>query len=72
MRTIRRPLPALPIMAPLWEDLNTRGATKSLEKTIAGLSEYHDALHVRAKAATAELIARYRQAPSDCLTILPA
>jgi hypothetical protein len=35
------------------------------------LSTYRNALHRRLAAATAELIARYREEPSQCLIALP-
>ena len=72
MRATRRSLPAIPAMAPVWAPVDAPKAAAALEKTIAALSIYHDALISTTKAATAELIARYRQTPSDCLKILPA
>jgi len=72
VHTARRPLPALPVLAPLWADVTERGADRRLEKAIDGLERYHAALSFLSRAATAEVIARYRQTPSDCLAILPA
>lgn len=81
-RATRRSLPALPSLATLWLALPPRPgdlgsdadrlAIEALETTVEALGQYQAALSDLAKAATAELIARYRQTPSDCLTILPA
>jgi hypothetical protein len=72
MNTSRRALPPLPTSSSVWIDLTTSDAADTLTKVIAELEIYREALATTAKGATAELIARYRQTPSDCLAILPA
>lgn len=72
MHTSRRALPSLPSLAAVWSDLADEDADATLERMIDELEEYREALSTTTKAATAELIARYRQTPSDCLAILPA
>lgn len=71
-------IPPLPDLVELWarepvlgaEDHNRRLA-HDLSKAEAQLSAYRTALHKRLAAATGELIARYREQPSLCLSALP-
>ena len=72
-------IPPLPDLINLWERDVRPGDDKYNEQlaedlTVAErqLSAYRTALHTRIAAATAELIARYRDQPSLCLTALPA
>ncbi|MCW2601663.1 MAG: hypothetical protein JWM02_3492 [Frankiales bacterium] len=71
-------IPPLPDLAGLWErqvDPEDQPGIAALEVDLATaekqLSEYRSALHKRLGAATAELIARYRDEPGLCLTALP-
>lgn len=70
-------IPPLPDLVALWETVilaDTASAeelSRDLRAAEAKLSAYRAALHRRLTAATAELIARYRVAPSLCLSILP-
>ena len=71
-------LPPLPSLSELWErrvgDHDEAGRTafaEDLHAAEAQLSSYRSALHVRIGEATGELIARYREQPSLCLTALP-
>ena len=71
-------IPPLPDLAGLWErqvDPADTEALAQLESDLAAaeqqLSAYRAALHTRLGAATAELIARYREEPQLCLTALP-
>ena len=71
-------IPPLPDLAGLWDrevDPSDAPALKALEQDLAAaeqqLSEYRAALHRRLGAATAELIARYREQPDLCLVALP-
>jgi hypothetical protein len=71
-------IPPLPDLAGLWEreaDYADPRSTAALEADLADaegqLSEYRAALHARLEAATSELIARYRDEPGLCLTVLP-
>ncbi|MCU1592075.1 MAG: hypothetical protein JWP11_3331 [Frankiales bacterium] len=71
-------IPPLPNLAELWErrvdDSDLRGQGE-LDHDLAvaerQLSEYRQALHRRIADATGELIARYREEPSLCLSALP-
>jgi hypothetical protein len=71
-------IPPLPNLAELWErrvaDDDDQGH-KDLDHDLAvaerQLSEYRQALHRRIADATGELIARYREQPTLCLTALP-
>ena len=71
-------IPPLPDLAGLWDRQvdpddgpgRARLAT-DLARAEAQLSQYRAALHRRLAASTAELIARYREQPSLCLTALP-
>lgn len=71
-------IPPLPNLARLWDrqvDPTDAPAVASLEHDLdeaeKQLSEYRSALHLRLGAATSELIARYRDQPTLCLTALP-
>ena len=71
-------LPALPDLPPLWlaqprAGDTARNAQLLLELTEAErrLAEYRDAVARRIEAATADLIARYRETPAACLVALP-
>ncbi len=71
-------IPPLPDLAGLWErqvDTSDPAAVAALEGDLAEaeaqLSEYRAVLHLRLGAATSELIARYRDEPTLCLTALP-
>jgi hypothetical protein len=62
------PLPDLPVLAEVW-DLGDEASAR-LEAASEQLSAYRGALHARIDAATAALIARYRQDPSLALGVL--
>jgi hypothetical protein len=71
-------IPPLPQIEDLWErqvDLSDLAAARRLESDLADaerqLSDYRAALHQRIAEATGELIARYREQPSLCLSALP-
>ena len=71
-------IPPLPDLAGLWErqvDPSDSAALAALEADLDAaekqLSAYRAALHARLGAATAELIARYRDEPQLCLRALP-
>lgn len=71
-------IPPLPQIEQLWErpvDLSDVPAARRLEADLARaereLSDYRAALHARIADATGELIARYREQPSLCLSALP-
>jgi len=71
-------IPPLPDLAGLWDrivDLSDESARAALEADLAAaeqqLSEYRSVLHHRIGAATSELIARYRDEPTLCLSALP-
>jgi hypothetical protein len=71
-------IPPLPDLAELWDrvvDLQDAEAVASLTEDLSAaerqLSEYRTALHRRIGAATGELIARYREEPTLCLSALP-
>jgi hypothetical protein len=71
-------IPPLPDLADVWAREPIAGATKhnqrlanDLSKAESQLSAYRTALHKRLAAATGELIARYREEPSLCLSALP-
>jgi anti-sigma-K factor RsiG len=70
-------MPPLPELEGLWaqeptadEEGNRRLAVE-LSRAEAQLSAYRTALHKRLAAATGELIARYREEPTLCLSALP-
>lgn len=72
-------VPPLPDLAGLWDrlvDPTDAEAVAALDADLAEaeqqLSEYRSALHQRIGAATGELIARYRDEPTLCLSALPS
>jgi hypothetical protein len=71
-------IPPLPDLAELWTrepmpgaDADNAKLADDLSRAEAQLSAYRTALHRRLAAATGELIARYREEPTLCLTALP-
>jgi hypothetical protein len=71
-------MPPLPDLATIWArepKPGVHGHNQELihDLTVAEnqLSAYRTALHARLARATGELIARYREAPDECLTALP-
>jgi len=71
-------MPPLPDLAELWareprfdDDAYNEGLASDLSKAEAQLSAYRTSLHKRLAAATGELIARYREQPTLCLSALP-
>jgi hypothetical protein len=71
-------IPPLPDLVELWArepvigaDEHNRELAHDLSKAEAQLSAYRTALHKRLAAATGELIARYREQPTLCLSALP-
>lgn len=71
-------IPPLPNLESLWaqdprpgDDAFNETLAAELTKAEAQLSAYRAALHRRLSAATAELIARYREEPTLCLSALP-
>jgi len=71
-------MPPLPDLAAIWsrqptpeDQVANDELIHELTKAEAQLSAYRAALHRRLAAATGELIARYREQPDLCLTVLP-
>jgi len=71
-------MPPLPDLVDLWarnaqpgDAEETRALARDLAKAEAQLSAYRTALHKRLASATGELIARYREQPTLCLSALP-
>lgn len=71
-------IPPLPSLAELWDrtvdadDVDGQAVLQAdLKLAEAQLSAYRNALHRRIAEATGELIARYREQPTLCLTALP-
>lgn len=71
-------IPPLPDLASLWDRYVDPEDTAGLERLGSDLadaeqqlSDYRNALHQRLAAATGELIARYREEPTLCLSALP-
>lgn len=68
------PLPDLPDLASVWvtptDEAGTAEALEHLGTAERTLTSYRHALHERIDEATAELIVRYRQDPSQALAIL--
>jgi hypothetical protein len=71
-------IPPLPSLGELWDRRVARGDVaeqarleEDLRLAEAQLSAYRNALHRRIGDATGELIARYRDQPSLCLSVLP-
>jgi hypothetical protein len=73
-------MPPLPDLVELWarepildnNDDHNHDLARDLAKAEAQLSAYRTALHKRLASATGELIARYREQPTLCLSALPA
>jgi hypothetical protein len=72
-------MPPLPDLVELWARLpvmgdenHNRALAHDLAKAEAQLSAYRTALHKRLASATGELIARYREQPTLCLSALPS
>ena len=71
-------IPPLPRLAELWDrsvdpsdPAGAAALAAELQAAETQLSEYRAALHRRIAEATGELIARYREQPSLCLSALP-
>ena len=71
-------IPPLPSLAELWDrrvgehdEEGRQQFEQDLRAAEAQLSAYRTALHKRLAAATGELIARYRETPTLCLSVLP-
>ena len=71
-------IPPLPSLAELWDRPVDEADTEAMVALEADLdvaeqqlSAYRRALHQRIGAATGELIARYRDTPTLCLSVLP-
>lgn len=71
-------MPPLPNLAEMWDRMVPDGDADGRDRLLADLrdaerqlSDYRRALHTRLDAATAELIARYAEDPSLCLSLLP-
>ena len=71
-------IPPLPNLESLWardprpgDDAYNAELVAELSRAEAQLSAYRQALHRRLAAATSELIARYREEPGLCLSVLP-
>ena len=71
-------IPPLPSLAELWDrrvDSDDAEGQAAFEQDLrvaeAQLSAYRNALHRRIGEATGELIARYREQPALCLSVLP-
>lgn len=72
-------IPVLPSLAELWDRAvqpDDADAVALLDRELAEaeaeLSVYRTALHDKLAAATEELVARYREDPTACLTALPS
>lgn len=72
-------LPPLPDLLTVWSKAPVAGdlehnttLAQDLTRAEAQLSAYRAALHRRLASATGELIARYREQPTLCLSALPA
>jgi hypothetical protein len=72
-------MPPLPNLADVWareprvgDSSGNAALARSLTGAESQLSAYRTALHRRLGAATSELIARYREEPDLCLTVLPS
>lgn len=72
-------MPPLPDLAELWSrepdnapDADNSQLIRDLSRAETQLSAYRNALHRRLAAATGELIARYREQPTLCLSALPS
>jgi hypothetical protein len=65
-------LPLLPDLGLLWVDPADPEAAATLIAAADQLTEYREELRSRLRAATRELIARYRHRPKECFSLLPA
>jgi hypothetical protein len=72
-------IPPLPDLVELWareprmgDDEHNHRLAHDLARAESQLSAYRSALHRRLAGATGELIARYREEPTLCLSALPA
>jgi hypothetical protein len=72
-------MPPLPNLADVWareprpgDAAGNASLSRDLSNAESQLSAYRSALHRRLGAATSELIARYREEPDLCLTVLPS
>lgn len=72
-------IPPLPDLASLWDryvdpsdEAGVAALADDLDAAERQLSEYRSVLHLKLAAATSELIARYRDEPTLCLSALPA
>jgi len=72
-------IPPLPDLGELWDRSTHPHDSAARERLVADLEQaeseltgYRNALHRRLSEATAELIARYRQEPTLCLSVLPS
>lgn len=65
------PLPELDSLDQIWVEPTGPAAETTLSAVAGQLERYHRELSARSRAATFELIARYRQTPHDCLSALP-
>jgi hypothetical protein len=70
-RTLPGSLPITPDLHPLFIALDADDAPTALDTVAREIGSYRDALAGLTKAATRELIARYRLAPAECLNVLP-
>lgn len=77
--TAAEDIPVLPSLAELWDrevepwDADAVALLdRELTEAEAELSAYRTALHDKLAAATEELVARYREDPTACLTALPS
>jgi hypothetical protein len=71
-------MPPLPDLADLWsrqpvsgDEAHNAALIRELSAAEVQLSAYRGALHRRLSSATSELIARYRERPDLCLSVLP-
>ncbi|MGH3744272.1 MAG: hypothetical protein ACRDTP_05375, partial [Mycobacteriales bacterium] len=65
-------LPPMPDLDAVWVDVSDPHAETMLAAAADGITTYRAGLATQVQVATQELIARYRSAPTDCLTALPA
>ena len=72
-------MPPLPDLVQLWgreprsgDSARNAALARELMSAESQLSAYRSALHRRLAAATSELIARYREEPDLCLSVLPS
>jgi hypothetical protein len=65
-------LPPMPDLDAVWVDAEDQRAEALLATAAEGIAAYRTGLATQVQVATQELIARYRSAPNECLTALPA